>query len=1496
MSGFSHRDRRLAAVEAAVAALDPRIAELKTKLEGPLPPIERRMMATQLLRLQPAAGLLRKEHLTLSVDAFETGDIFAEALGGERLWRDGGGILAMMRGDPVYDVAGQPLRLTDAMAAAIDALPRDGGRAREGFFAEAAGRIGDADAAEQAVGSVLGDWLRGDPGTRRSPFAEVGVMLPLRLETIFDDNAGAWTMSLRVVPDEVSIRRDRLSVTPTEKEFLDLFWAASAMMGPPTGTDPSAWLEHADGIAAWEQLAARVTPWRAAWLVTTFPAAVDGGAFVAAVGDDRIGGRGADQIFGLPKALKVTVVTTAGDSVDLGDGLHPDLAGETFGLPAGDTAFDNWLLSWERAVAVGMGGVFGLPPGVGPKEIAALYVYGVGDDDPAALFGAHVASGSLAMVRLGAPTNTVHGAPAADLATDAETWRRIAGQRMTGEAGAGIALLSMALCGDDEALPLLPGASHDMDDARLMVSALWPALWGHYARDLLNDPDEAMRLWFWCIDALRPEGPLPPIRVDTQPYGVLPVTALDRFQTIDLDDLKSTEQRIVNGLAQLIPHYVAAAEKRGNTVGANTGGLLDLLARPGVSSRYAFRTYVPAQLQASAYPGVAQADFMNVVEALWAPANDVAAKMERLYLAQGHPRDLRLPLIGSDRLLPIDIGLVDMVKQLYDMRTEVFASSFYEKFLSGLVPKSLLVRLMIHSALLAKAWAVQVPPTPATPVINAMRWTDPNTQTDLERLQMFFPDRPGSDELAEKLMGVGQEAIFRLAAELQQHVEKGEDPLRKGEAVSQLKLPPERMAQLERAMRATLDCAGYRIDPFATGLAWRRLNVATGTGHSLHRLGAYGWLDGPFMGEPGPTGAKRLHAPSHAQAITSIVLRDKQLSSAGEATAAGENVWEVNLSSSGVRLALAMADEVRLGFHIYEVVGRRVESIVGEKEKVRELRRLMPLRPHAADERDSCHGIDALDALLSPAGLPTIPVDAARKTALLAIRAGLETLGDLLTAEGVYQVVGGHADRAADAMDAAAGFARPPEFDVVRTPPSGYRLATSVLGVFRHRSAGDDASPLELADASLASFIADRFGEADWSWRFVHGAPAVTLADLGILPVEAALMGEDFLAQAVRSNAAGAGDIEPPVAHRLARSMTSLLGSAPAVLSDIAKDPAVDDVVARASETAVQAELSARYAATATALASLVDALDAGAPDTAGRIALLRGAIRWGYVGPGGSNPPTLLTDIVFGARVPVDEELNALLMAAAQALKARLPDDPAAEAALPIAPLTRAIGELVAPGGRLTVTARWPVQALRTAAALGDAADPALEDEWLAVTAAVRPALARLEALQLEARHLNHAQPLDVWSNAANDPWRRQLVDDNAALREAGQLTKIRLDRLVAAVGGAGALDGEDVAVALIDQFSEAVPMPQRGTFAAFGFNAPAARPPQAILLAVPSAPDRRLEAEEVLQILRETRDLLRVRAVLPEDAAHPALPSAWLEASSPMRVRLDSGSQFRR
>jgi hypothetical protein len=112
----------------------------------------------------------------------------------------------------------------------------------------------------------------------------------------------------------------------------------------------------------------------------------------------------------------------------------------------------------------------------------------------------------------------------------------------------------------------------------------------------------------------------------------------------------------------------------------------------------------------------------------------------------------------------------------------------------------------------------------------------------------------------------------------------------------------------------------------------------------------------------------------------------------------------------------------------------------------------------------------------------------------------------------------------------------------------------------------------------------------------------------------------------------------------------------------------------------------------------------------------------------------------------------------------------------------------------------------------------------------------------------------------------------------------------MLALFGPQGVMSGTDIAVGLVDAWGETVPESEHITSAAFGFNAPAARAPQAILLAVPPNPAQRLDGATLVEILAETRLAARARAADAAElgAAAAALPSVMLPAAGPTAVEV--------
>lgn len=1633
MATFTLRDLRIPRVDEALAAL-PDDSEVRPRLES--------------------------ERQALSSDDWFVEDRTMLAVTEDFLRDNGPELRAGVEADPVLIALGTPAQLSDAQATAAAALVGD--PAADFLDRVRAALDGDEATFTEVVHAAWSAWMEGD----RHPFDDVGVLLPLRLETLFDapgsefnEDPERWKLSLRVMPDEASICRDDAHVSSGELAATRAFWTASRQAGAFDAT----WLDGDAAVVAWQQLCHQVAPARAAWLMTHLVPEVDGDALVVEPPEDMPPDPQPNRVGGLPPELTVWGITLDETRHAVGRlPMDPDatISADALALPLpdrADTARDAWWASWTTAVQVGLAGEWLLEAGVTPESLATLYVLGLGDESPDEHFRSQVDAGELGVLRLGAPTNAVHGAPAADLATDAEAWRAIARERLS-PSGKGVVGASIAqhLTGSADALAFFPAgdAPDDTLDSKRMAQALWPALLGHWLADVWEVGEDAFRANQWAFplfddavpsppeirDVLRrdpkdpdvlvgdphfaPEGPLMPLRIGDQPYGLLPVTALSRWRPADAETAAGQEQARVEDSAALALSALRsqwAARSAGTVVGAGTDRFMELLSRDALSGRYGVRSFMPASAWASPYgfdPDERQ-QFDDTVSEIYRRVSDlVGTSPATLHLTNGYWRANRLPLVQPTRTLHTAVrreaqgrvALTEFLSLLLDNNGAMDLVKVFERFwvlvrggefqLRGL-PDSLLIRLLVHATQIDADWL--------------------DTQT-------------GGDLALQVLRGQ-VEAVRSITRELDQPDWNPEDrDPETGEPLFRIVVPDARRVQLERALRATLDSSAHRIDPWVTGFAWQRLKVHSASRRHAHRLGAYGWVDGPFLGEPGPTEAGRLHTASYNQTIAAIVLRDKFLSSgrAGGVNDAGNNPWEMNISSRRARLAEEIADEVRLGFHTYEIVGRHVENVVADHQSVKALRTSpsYAMRDDRLDPHEVCNGIDALKGLL--AGDPQFPLEATQIAALQELHDSLATYSDLLMADGVMQLVNRQPDRAAETMDAAAGFSRPPTFEFLRTPTSGYQLESLVLATLPYVGIDDvplDAGPIRLADPSLAAFVEETVG-VDWTWTVLDhnddteiarvglgelGLAAVdtmTLSvdlladlvlsrlglshvfvteehnrqwvvkdaagaelgsvrsvDLPLPPVDLAGMDHDAVLEAVRDRAGAPADslveeatpadlrlwvasdehgrpqawadlarlgltseqvdaletaelhravrrrlglpdpvVEPPAQHTQIQHLAAALGNRPAAGRDLIQDESTQ----RATDAAIYQELADRYTALHVAGRTLV--ADLRAADEDARQGLLLRALSWGISPVSAPADRDALLAAVSGREAPTGATAVAdLAEAAAQALEQRLdsapqPADlaPAADLSVPLADhqerkrgqrpdgvptLAEAIANLASPQGKLTVTACWQRADLVADTALEvGATEPSLDETWLTVVAAVRPTLARLEALQL-----GLAAPLESWSSSPDDPFRTgvdQAVRQNLRTRTEESVTKLALnDRFVAAYGRAGAWEGPKVAVGLVDSFSEAIPMPQRSTSAAFGFNAPAARAPQAILLAVPPQPRQRIDEELLLQILVETRELAHARTAHLEDLGdlQTLAPTSWLQSSGPARVRLE-------
>ena len=180
----------------------------------------------------------------------------------------------------------------------------------------------------------------------------------------------------------------------------------------------------------------------------------------------------------------------------------------------------------------------------------------------------------------------------------------------------------------------------------------------------------------------------------------------------------------------------------------------------------------------------------------------------------------------------------------------------------------------------------------------------------------------------------------------------------------------------------------------------------------------------------------------------------------------------------------------------------------------------------------------------------------------------------------------------------------------------------------------------------------------------------------------------------------------------------------------------------------------------------------------------------------------------------------------------------------------------------------------------------PDLDRSWLELVSAVRPRLAWLEARQLDPARAPWPAAVAA-PQGSTDPWHK-----------SGPV-------LVAYSAGVAA-GAATVAIAVLDAWVDSIPSRRHATTAAFGFNSPKSRAPQAVLLAVPPDPAQRLDNAGLLDVILETRELVQARATRPTDVAGAAVrdalapracrrarehPRGMAGMTSPLYFRLEPG-----
>ncbi len=1318
-------------------------------------------------------------------------------------------------------------------------------------------------------------------------------LLPVRVETRLDGTS----LQLRIYPDEIFADTHEPELTADESADGAAYLAAAQ-----AGT--------AAEQAAWGQLVARWTAPRAAYIALAAAGTVGARAdtwtrAAEATLPDRWLVRayaGADT-FTLtsgpvrkPLALTLSPSATDADRVPLSDGLTIDAA-------------LLWTVDFAEAEAAGMAVEIDLTkpdappttpaPPPPPQGVDMILVIGVDDaampadgaTQLAALLDAQHYTRGIAFMAPGTPTNNTPGVAVAFPPPDPGGAVSFAVERGAPLVGAGSdpgvngMLFAGALgLGTDTVAHVAGAGDHGDDAAAAMNDALWPATFGYFMEQLMTprfssaDIEAARAFW---VAHVRPGGPLPALRVGGVPYGLLPAASLDR----------QPAGAWIATLTALRDRYFVPAVGGVPQIAANSsdpdGDLLQVLAVDASARLARARVLLGQQLttntadwlgttiaaQEVARQRLREASASSVLSTLGQPATT------RLGTLDPGPRD---ELIGGPLVSPEpaseEYGLegadgsgFNYITWLHDNALSGFAAIRDDAPPTGVRP--LLYRLLRH-ALLTEMDRLAFQGLLIQGVVIASQ----RAEVELVNLTPTAAQLTSYQRIGQALPDPGFPA--RIAPYLA--------------TLSTLAALPT--AELERRFGETLDACSHRLDAWVTALATEQLSGLRAAAPAGCYVGAFGWVENVQPAAAGATPGGYVQAPSSAHAATAAILRNGYLSRGGAGSP-----YDVDLGSARVRAALELIDGTRQGEPLAALLGQRFERDLHARELdllIAPLRSDFPLVAGKTPEGDgpvemvaATNVVDGLAlraawnagaAPFAPGGdLPTLTPEQldGLQAALGALDDAVDGVADLLTAESIFQAVRGNPMAAAATLDTMGQGAQPPRPAVASTPLAGasftQRLAV-VLDASATPAAGPwgERTPRAAVEPFLDDWLATLAGPPngigcavalpDGTTQEVH-ADALSLRPLDLLALARTPpsgSGDGELDRRVLDAAAappgatidydsGGGALSFAQALELLRAAGDLLAAArPLAPADLIApgDPGTPAPTPVPATDRAQAALDAL-----TATAAALDAALGEPPDPAALRAALVGAAALG----------------VTGAYPPGDADADALVVlagAAGSEIAARQAGAPTS--ADPAGAVQAVFGRdflflpaLVAPA--LDQPLDGP-----------PLADPKPVRQTLQQLARVRPGLASWRALWLYGQALGQPAPLvDVVQLPAATTW----AGSPGASFGPGTLSLLlhRPTGAPAAQGWAGFV---------VDEWNETVPAARQTTVLAFRHSAPVAQAPQAILLAVPPPGATTWDPEALLDIVRETLTMAKLRGVDGSqlESLRPFLPAICMTGNT--------------
>ena len=792
----------------------------------------------------------------------------------------------------------------------------------------------------------------------------------------------------------------------------------------------------------------------------------------------------------------------------------------------------RWTVDFERAVEIGMGIQVALQGSEGVDGFDRVIVVGVKSSLGwietsrllEQLIDAHHYTRGVAILRQGTPTNNTEGHPTPypprenagedsfiierqHAPLDRQYSHHCMPERSNGNQ------LAMAL-GVPSGVFSNTDRSYltDTIDARYMNQALWPGTIGYFMQHMMSgifQPDTIQNARGYFSKYVLARGPAPAFRIGATPYGVLPVSALKNWAVRSFGDADDTgmvgvESGLRNPLLNLMDVWLDASSDVAKVRATQANPDFDLatvLSTCASSRQFRVRYGYTEQVQWLFFHFFGW-DYQEVL-------NRLDQQTQTTFNRIGFPT-WRVP-IGRTQFFPWQPSFTGDIVAPAAAISEVEGLNFITginiasvaELNQGIVfgkpsTPNLLYTMLRHSTMAEYA---RVGALAAT-----FNW-----------VEYFIFNVPS-------LVGTIPNIIPVILNVLNQTLRAGaSDHLH---ALDGLRFFSS--AELERTFTESLDLTSHRLDAWVGAFAYRRLDdMRRAQLADFSRLapkgdfmGGYGWLEnvrprvhptetlaGVGVVETQPNNGGFVHAPSMSHAAAAAVLRNGHMSFKGS----NPSAYGIGLSSQRVRAGRTLFEGVRNGQPIGALLGYQLERGLHEGypgvqnlEPLRfTLRKLFPLVANKSGEDDGVaseaiaarnvvdgslllRAYKAGELTFGSGGLPAVGTGAygALISELTKLDQSYDAAADLLTAEGVFQLVRGNMDAAVPTLNNVVEGNHPPDSVIARSARGGTGLAQRAALVFPSDSlptlpAGFPATPTPRAEAEpiLNAWVGQLIGD-----------------------------------------------------------------------------------------------------------------------------------------------------------------------------------------------------------------------------------------------------------------------------------------------------------------------------------------------------------------------------------------------------------------------------------